>query len=151
METDNPKQIVSVAIPAYNNPNYTRKTLKSIVEQKYRPIEVILSDDNSPTSLEPLAAEFKEYQNDHFRIKYFRQPTNLGMCDNFTFSVNQASGKYLIPIAHDNWFIDKSFISEAIEIMETNSECHMCIANAVYENTKKEMLDLSTVPDIKNG
>jgi hypothetical protein len=27
----------------------------------------------------------------------------------------------------------------------------MCVANAVYENTKKEMLDLSTVPDIKNG
>jgi glycosyltransferase involved in cell wall biosynthesis len=144
-------EIVSVVIPAYNNPEYTRKTIKSIVDQHYRPLEVVLSDDNSPTSLEPLAAEFKEYQSDHFRIRYFRQPTNLGMCDNFMFTVKQATGKYLIPLAHDNLLIDKNFISEAVEIMETNSECYMCVANAVYENTKKEMLNLPDNIKAKNS
>lgn len=151
METASQKEIVSVAIPAYNNPDYTRKTLKSIVEQKYRPIEVILSDDHSPNSLETLATELAEFQDDHFKIRYFRQPTNLGMCDNFTFSVNQATGKYLIPMPHDNWFSDKNFICEAVEIMQTNSECHLCVANAVYENTKKEMLNLTEVSDTKNS
>jgi glycosyltransferase involved in cell wall biosynthesis len=142
------KETVSIVIAAYNNPDYTRKTLKSIVEQKYRPIEVILSDDSSPISLEPLATEFNEFQDSHCKIRYFRQPSNLGISDNFTFSVNQATGKYLIPMSHDNWFTDKSFISEAVEIMEANSECHMCVANAIYENTKREMLNL---PDNLNA
>jgi glycosyltransferase involved in cell wall biosynthesis len=145
------KVIVSVVIPAYNNPDYTRKTIKSILDQHYRPLEVVISDDNSPDSLEPLVSEFDKFQDAHFKIRYFRQPYNLGMCDNFTFSVKQATGKYLIPMPHDNSFTDKNFISEAVEIMETNSECHICVANAVYENTNKEMLNLSTVSDSKNG
>jgi glycosyltransferase involved in cell wall biosynthesis len=151
MKTAYNKKIVSVVIPAYNNPEYTRKTIKSIVDQHYRPLEVVLSDDNSPNSLESLASEFYKFQDAHFRIRYFRQPSNLGMCDNFTFSVNQATGKYLIPMPHDNSFIDKRFISEAVEIMETNTECHMCVANAVYEDTNKEMLNLPENLKAKNS
>jgi len=145
------KEIVSVVIPAYNNPEYTRKTIKSIVDQHYRPLEVVLSDDHSPNSLESLASEFEKFQDAHFKLRYIRQPSNLGMCDNFTFSVNQAKGKYLIPMPHDNWFTNKNFISEAVEIMEKNSECHMCVANAVYENTKKEMLNIPKHIKAKNG
>jgi glycosyltransferase involved in cell wall biosynthesis len=118
------------------------------VEQQYRPLEIFLSDDNSPTSLEPLAAEFDEFQDSQFKIRYFRQTSNLGVSDNFTFAVNQATGKYLIPMSHDNWFTDKSFISEAVEIMEANSECYMCVANAVFENTDFKMLK---VPDNINA
>ena len=136
------KETVSVIIPAYNNPEYTRKTLKSVVEQQYRPIEVIISDDNSPISLEMLAKEFEKFQNDRFKIRYYRQPSNLGMMDNFTFTVRQATGKYLVPLAHDNWFIDKSFISEAVKIMEANPNCNLSVGNAVYENTNLEMLHL---------
>ena len=145
------KETVSIVIAAYNNPDYTRKVLKSIVEQNYRPIEVILSDDNSPTSLKPLVEEFDEFQDGHFRIRYFRQPANLGVSDNFAFAVNQATGKYLIPMSHDNWFIDKKFISESVEIMETNSECQMCVANATYEGTKTEMLSLPDHIKAKDG
>ena len=151
MEVASPKKIVSVAIPAYNKPEYTRHTLTSIVAQTYRPLEVILSDDNSPTSLEQLLTEFKKYENDHFRINYIRQPANLGMCDNFTFAVKQATGKYLVPMSHDNWFIDKNFIANAVEIIETHPECHMCVANSVYENTKRKMLDLSVISGERKG
>ena len=142
MQTVYKKETVSIVIAAYNNPAYTRKTLKSIVEQQYRPLEIIISDDNSPTSLEPLATEFDVFQNNQFKIRYFRQPSNLGVCDNFTFVVNQATGKYLIPMPHDNWFTDTNFISDAVEIMEKNPACHLCVANSVYENTNKEMLKL---------
>ena len=144
MQAVHQKETISVVIAAYNNPDYTRKTLSSIVAQNYRPIEVILSDDNSATCLEPLAAEFAQFEDDRFSIRYFRQPSNLGVSDNFAFAVNQATGKYLIPMSHDNWFTAKDFISEAVEIMETNSDCHMCVANAAYEDTKREML---SVPD----
>ena len=151
MEAASAPKIVSVVIPAYNNPQYTHNTLKSIVAQKYRPLEVILSDDHSPASLQQLATDFKKYETDHFRIKYIRQNTNMGMCDNFTFAVKQATGKYLIPLAHDNRIIYNNFITEAVEIMESNSECHMCVANSVYENTGKKMLDLSTISRTIDG
>ena len=65
------KPLVSIAIPAYNKPEYTRKTLKSIVEQTYRPIEVVLSDDASPEPLEPLVNEIARYQDDNLAVKLF--------------------------------------------------------------------------------
>ena len=39
--------------------------------------------------------------------------------DNFRFTVDQARGKFLVPFAHDNRFIDRSFIAEAVRVMET--------------------------------
>ena len=137
-------ETVSVVIGAYNNPEYTRKTLKSIVEQNYRPLEVILSDDNSPTSLETLAAEFAAYQDAQLTFRYYRQSSNLGMSENYVFGVNQATGKYLIPMSHDNWFTDPNFISEAVEVMQNNANCYLCLANCIFEKSKKMML---TLPD----
>ena len=45
------KKLVSVVIPAYDNPEYTRKTIESVINQTHRPIEIIISDDKSPNSL----------------------------------------------------------------------------------------------------
>ena len=151
MQTVFQKETASVVIPAYNNPEYTRQAIESVVEQQYRPIEVIISDDNSPISLEILVKEFEKFQNDRFKIRYYRQPSNLGMMDNFTFTVKKATGKYLVPLAHDNCFIDKGFISEAVRIMEANHNCNLSIGNAVYENTNLEMLKLPDNMKAKNG
>jgi glycosyltransferase involved in cell wall biosynthesis len=147
-ESELQNDLVSIAIPAYNQPAYTRKTLQSIVDQNYRPIEVVLSDDCSPTSLEPLAKEFAQFDDDNFKIKYHRQSSNLGFSGNLAFAVEQTTGKYLIPLPHDNWFIDKNYITQAVEVMEQNPECYLCIANSVFEHLNDEMLK---IPDKLNA
>lgn len=148
IERESQKNLVSIAIPAYNQPAYTRKTLKSIVDQDYRPIEVVLSDDCSPTSLEPMVKEFSKFEDDYLEIKYHRQCSNLGYTGNFSFLVEQTTGKYLVPLPHDNWFIDKSFIAEAVEIMEQNHESYLCVANSIFENMNVKMLE---IPDELNA
>ena len=46
--------MVSVVIPAFNQPAYLRRALQSVVEQLHRPLEVIVADDCSPILLEPV-------------------------------------------------------------------------------------------------
>lgn len=128
------RPLVSIIIPAYNKPDYTRKTLQSIVEQDYRPIEVILSDDCSPVSLRPLVEEFRPLEDDLFSIRFWRQSSNLGPMDNAIFCYDQAKGKYLALNSHDDWYVDNRFIIEAVEIMENNPQCYLCGANSEYEN-----------------
>ena len=142
------EQTVSVVIPAYNQPAYLRQALKSTVEQTYRPLEIIISDDSSPVFLEPVAREFQETPDHQLTIRFFRQPHNLGVMDNFRFTVEQASGKYLVPMAHDNRFIDRNFITEAVDVMRTQHGCHLCMANSVYERSARQMLD---IPDGLSG
>ncbi len=135
--------VVSVFIPAYDNPIYSRKTLQSIVEQDYRPIEVIFSDDCSPTPLEPMVQEFRKYENDTFRIFFYRQSKNL-KTDNFTFGFDHCTGKYVVNMPHDDWWTDRRFLSETVDLMERNPECYLCIANSLLENTDgRTMIHLS--------
>ena len=71
------KSLISVVVPAYNLPEYTEKTIDSIMLQSYRPIEIIVSDDNSPNSLKDLVDEKKAEFDSEMNIKYFRQKENL--------------------------------------------------------------------------
>ena len=96
------ENMVSVVIPAYNQPTYLRGALKSVWEQTYRPIEVIVADDCSPSSLEPVIGDFTGMEDEHFKIRYFRHAQNLGVIENFHSGVAQAKGKYLVPLPHDN-------------------------------------------------
>jgi glycosyltransferase involved in cell wall biosynthesis len=128
------KPLVSVMIPAYNNPDYTRKTLQSVVEQEYRPIEVVFCDDCSPTPLEPIVEEFRCFEDNLFSIRFYRQESNL-RAGNTIFGFDQSTGKYFINMPHDDWFTDKRFLVEAIEIMENNPECYLCVANSEIEKT----------------
>jgi glycosyltransferase involved in cell wall biosynthesis len=148
LEHESQNNLVSIAIPAYNQPAYTRKTLRSIIDQDYRPIEVILSDDCSSTSLEPLAKEFAQFEGNGLNIKYHRQPTNLGFSGNLAFSVKQTTGKYLVPLPHDNCFIDKNFIAEAMAVLDQHSEAYLCVANSILEDTNEKMLK---IPDKLNA
>jgi len=131
---------VSVVIPAYNQPDYLRRALQSTVEQTHRPLEVIVSDDDSPVCLEPVVKEFLQTHDSQLRVTYFRQQRNLGIMDNFRFTAEQATGKYLVPFAHDNRFTDRGFLADAVHLMQSRAGCHLCFANATFENSVKEML-----------
>lgn len=125
---------MSIFIPAYNDPVYSKKTLQSIVEQDYRPIEVLFLDDCSPTPLESMVEEFRKYENDTFRIIFYRHHKNL-FFDNNVFGFDHCIGKYVVNMPHDDWWTDRCFLSEAVDLMERNPECYLCVANSIIENT----------------
>jgi glycosyltransferase involved in cell wall biosynthesis len=143
--------LISVVIPAFNQPVYLRRAIQSVMDQNYRPIELIISDDCSPTLLEPVVREFDAFKNEHFTIRYFRQPQNRGVMDNFKFAVTQASGKYIVPMPHDNRFIDRGFFSESVKIMREHSDCHLCYGNALYESIGEKALDIPGTIRFRDG
>jgi glycosyltransferase involved in cell wall biosynthesis len=145
------RDLISVVIPAYNQPQYLRSALQSIVDQDYRPIEVIVSDDCSPTVLQPVTDEFSQHQSDLFTVRYFRAAANRGVIDNFRFAVEQARGTYLVPMAHDNRFVDRRFFTEAVRIMGGRADCHLCYGNAFYENSDRKALNIPVNISLDDG
>ena len=137
------KPLVSVFIPAYNLPDYTKKTIQSIFDQSYRPLEVLLLDDCSPINLEYIYLEFKkEFQyDDNIEIKYIRNIVNLGH-DNHVLGFDLSKGKYVINMPHDDWFLYNDFIKESVELMELNEDCNLCAANSIVEYTDYKMIKL---------
>ena len=110
--SDNPK--VSIGIPCYNRFQKLSRTLKSVQNQTYKNLEIIVSDNaSSDIKIEKMMVDAAE--NDK-RIKYFRQPKNQGNEFNFAFVLNQAIGEYFMWLCDDDW-LSSNYIEKCLETL----------------------------------
>lgn len=134
------RPLVSIMMPAYERPEYTRRALQSVVEQHYRPIEVVLSDNCSRTSLEPVVDACRVFEDAEFSIRFYRQETNVGFPDNETFVFDRLTGKYALFLCNDDWFTDRRFLVDVVALMERHPDCVLCAADSEIEKTNGERM-----------
>ncbi|MBE9036174.1 glycosyltransferase family 2 protein [aff. Roholtiella sp. LEGE 12411] len=108
--------LVSVIIPTYNRPEYLQLAIASAVKQTYQNIEIIISDNCSPENPQAIVESFGDS-----RIRFWRQPQNLGMFANQQHGFKMAQGKYVGSL-HDDDMWNEDFLAKLIPILESNSE-----------------------------
>ena len=70
--------LVSVCIPTYNNADYIEETMRSVLNQTYQNIELIIVDDQSEDGTVQVVKNVKDP-----RVKLFINEKNLGMSGNW--------------------------------------------------------------------
>ena len=68
--------LVSVIIPFYNRVGLLKESVISVINQTYKPIELILIDDHSSEKFDDNF--IKEYSTKDFRVKLVRNEKNMG-------------------------------------------------------------------------
>lgn len=117
MSSKEAQPLVSIGMPVYNRPELLNLALKSLTEQSYKNLEIIISDDCSPG--EGTRAVIKEYLKKDPRIKYIRQGHNIGSIDNHKFVVEKATGEYFFWASEDDeWHED--YFETAIRTLMSN-------------------------------
>ncbi|MEO0490250.1 MAG: glycosyltransferase [Cyanobacteria bacterium P01_A01_bin.123] len=107
--------LVSVIIPTYNRPSFLKAAIAGALAQTYTNIEVFVSDDCSPESPEDLIRSFGDP-----RIRFQRNPKNLGMYLNTVNTFKAARGKYVASLNDDDvWQPD--FLAKLIPALEADS------------------------------
>ncbi len=81
--------LVSILIPAYNV-TFFAETLRSALAQDYGRIEIVVSDDSPGDEIATIVRN-----NPDVRIRYVRNPVNLGFAGNFTQCFELARGEYI--------------------------------------------------------
>jgi glycosyltransferase involved in cell wall biosynthesis len=124
--------LVSVLICSYNAENFIETTVRSVVNQTYRNMEILVLDNASSDGtvgvLERLAGE-------DVRLKIHRGFENLGAYGGLNYLLERASGKYIAIDDHDDtWRSDK--IRRQIEFLEQNAEFVGC-GTAIINHYKK--------------
>ena len=90
------RPLVSVVVPVYNGERYLASALKSILEQDYRPLEVIVVDDGSADDTAKIA---HSYGN----VRYIYQP-NQGPSAARNAGISAARGEFIAFLdADDVW------------------------------------------------
>ncbi len=92
--------LISVGIPLYNMVDTLDRCLNSVINQTYKNLEIIISDNNSDDGSYDICKKFKKKDS---RIILIRQSKIIPMNDNFNFVLNKANGEYFVWQAADDF------------------------------------------------
>ena len=107
--------LVSICIPTYRGAEFIGTTLQSVVDQTYRNLEIVVLDDNSPDETLAVVGKFPDS-----RIRYLRNPLNLGPQGNWNRCLELATGKYFKLLPHDD-LLSRDCIENQVRILEADT------------------------------
>jgi glycosyltransferase involved in cell wall biosynthesis len=90
---------VSIGLPVFNGESFLEESLNSLLGQTYKDFELIISDNASTDSTADIIARYKALDP---RIRYVRQPRNIGASENFLFVLSQARSELFMWASHDD-------------------------------------------------
>lgn len=106
-------QLVSIVMPIYNAEYYLKDSLDSLINQKYKNLEIICVDDGSTDNSLRILKNYKE--NDD-RIKILKQKNQFaGVARNN--GLNHANGKYIMFLDSDDIF-EKNMVYNLVKKAE---------------------------------
>lgn len=109
--------LVTIGIPTYNRSDgFLRDALTSAVNQTYKNIEIIVSDNCSTDNTESLVRSFSDP-----RIRYIKHPVNIGANNNFNCCVQEAKGRYFVML-HDDDCLDADFVEACLQVLPKDKE-----------------------------
>ena len=105
---------VDILLATYNGEKYIKEQIESILNQTYKNIQIIISDDCSKDGTRQILKEYEK--ND--KIKVFYQEENLGYVKNFEFLLKQVeSNLYMLSDQDDVWKKEK--VEKSVEKIES--------------------------------
>lgn len=109
---------VSILIPVYNREKLIAETIESALAQAYENFEIIIVDNASTDKTWEI---LEHYSNQDWRVKIFRNETNIGPVRNWMRCVDEATGFYGKILWSDD-LIAPTFLEKTIPFLETNKE-----------------------------
>lgn len=113
--------LVSVVIPCYNHEEFIKDSIKSVIEQTYENIELIVIDDGSKDSSVLKIKEMVNICEDRFVKFEFRDRPNKGLSSTLNEAIEWCTGEYLSVIASDDQMLNYK-TSVQVSFLEKNIE-----------------------------
>jgi glycosyltransferase involved in cell wall biosynthesis len=120
--------LVSVTIVTYNQKEYLKEAIESVLAQTYENLEIIVADDCSTDGSQALAKEYQNRYPGKFVLKFARK--NMGVTANCNEAHNICTGKYVAWFAGDD-LMKPEKIKTQVEFLEKNPDY-----NIVYHNLR---------------
>lgn len=112
---------ISIIIPTYNRQNFVIKSLKNILNQTYKNIEVLIVDDGSSDNTKEKIKIIKDN-----RIRYIKLKKNKGACFARNIGIKKSTGKYIsFQDSDDLSYFDK-LEKQFKNLLKYNSDFDFC-------------------------
>ena len=131
--------LISVIVPVYKVEDYLDRCVKSLLNQTYKNIEIILVDDGSPDACPQMCDVYAE-RYDNVRVLH-KENGGLSLARNAGIDV--AQGKYIGFVDSDDWVAPDMYLYLINLINRYNAD----VAQIGYMNAFSESDKISDIPE----
>jgi glycosyltransferase involved in cell wall biosynthesis len=107
---------LSVGLPVYNGAGYLAESIDALLGQSYPDFELIISDNASTDGTLDIC---RDYARRDARVRYYRQPANIGLAPNHNFVVAKAAGALFKWAAGDDLYA-RDLLERCVAALETD-------------------------------
>ena len=118
--------LVSVAIVTYNQKDFLKDAIESVLQQDYKPVEIVIGDDCSTDGTQQMLKEYQQKYPDKFIIKLSEK--NAGITSNSNAVHFACTGKYIAWLGGDDLMLPGK-LSKQVAFLELHPGY-----NLVYHN-----------------
>lgn len=123
---------ITVIVPVYNVEKYLEKCVKSILNQTYTDLEIILVNDGSTDKSGMICEDLSKIDN---RIKVFHKE-NGGLSDARNYGVSKATSEYVGFIDSDDYIDEDMYEVLYRNLIENDADLSMCALYDVFPAKK---------------
>lgn len=109
---------LSIGLPVYNGEKYLGEALDALLGQSYGDFELIISDNASTDETQEICQHYCARDN---RIRYIRQPVNIGAGPNHNVVFLESRGELFKWASHDDLYA-RDLLRRCIEILDEHKE-----------------------------
>ena len=115
---------ISVIIPTYNRKNTLPRAVESVLNQTYKPVEIIVVDDGSTDGT-------KEWFSEMYPLVHYIYQVNSGVSLARNTGINSARGDWIALLdSDDEWLPDK--LELQVKLLQNNAELRFCHTNEIW-------------------
>ena len=136
---------VTVVVTCYNYGDFIEDTIRSVWDQSYKNIELIVINDGSVDDSDKIILKLKIENN----FRYIKQP-NKGIIDVRNKGLTVGQGEYIIQLDADDT-LPKNYVSELIKVAK-KTQADVTYSDYIMfgESTEKSNFPKFTIEELKN-
>lgn len=136
--SDSSAPLVSVGMPVFNGARHIERAIESLLAQSFTDLELIISDNASTDSTQVLC---ERYAQRDARIRYIRQPENIGAPRNWNAVVEAARGTFF-KWASASDECAPEFIAECVAALRANPDAVLAFGRTRFIDEDGALLDI---------
>jgi glycosyltransferase involved in cell wall biosynthesis len=125
---------LTIGLPVYNGEQHLAEALDSLLGQTYEDFELLVSDNASTDGTADLCRRYAEKDS---RIRYVRQPHNIGLVANHIFTMEEARGELFKGASHDDLYA-RDLLLRCVEALDENPDAVLAHSwSAVIDQSRR--------------
>ena len=149
------KPLISVCVITYNHENFISQAINGVFLQELNfPVEFIISNDCSSDKTNDKIEEIINQAPENISVRYFNHKKNLGSLKNFSFAINQCSGKYIAYFEGDDYWEYSEKLQAQVDFLEQNPDFAICCHNLKFlegnKLTEQVYIDKANIKDVSS-